>query len=390
MVNRPRGKVPFTIGRFAENLKKWMVGQQISRAIILEFSDGVDRTMKFDKIVQVRSGKRLNRMVKSNKNLLEGTVYDMKVAVLGTGFGAYHVELYAKMEDVEKIVVWGRNEEKRKELKEKFHVEITDDMEVIWNDSTIDLVDICLPNHLHKEAAIKALCAGKDVFIETPVAESLEDAEAIFRTAERYGRRAFVDLFLRFEYPYEYLYHIIKDNKLGALRELRVKRETPPWWGNLDSEHIGLNLMIHDMDFVTRLLGEPEGISVSSIDVRKEQSTVSACLQYEDACAFVRGASAMPQAYPFSVGYEAILERGTVRYYEDGYSNGSTDTKLELFCDEKREEIPLQQENCYENAIKHVVRCIREHQESCLDIKEAIRTLKTVLEMNQKLVLQKC
>ena len=71
----------------------------------------------------------------------------MKVAVLGTGFGAYHVELYAKMEDVEEIVVWGRKEEKRKEIKEKFHVEVTNDMEEIWSDSAINLVDICLPNY---------------------------------------------------------------------------------------------------------------------------------------------------------------------------------------------------------------------------------------------------
>ncbi len=309
----------------------------------------------------------------------------MKVAVLGTGFGAYHVELYAKMEDVEEIVVWGRKEEKRKEIKEKFHVEVTNDMEEIWSDSAINLVDICLPNYLHKEMAIKALRAGKNVFIETPVAESLEDAEAILQAAKQYDKRVFVDLFLRFEYPYEYLYHIIKDNRLGALKELRVKRETPPWWGNLDSEHIGLNLMIHDMDFVTRLLGEPDSISASSIDVREQQSVVTAYLKYEDSCAWVRGVSAMPQAYPFSVGYMAIFERGTIRYYEDGYSNGSTDTKLELFCDEKKEEIPLPQANCYESAIEHVLQCIKDNEVSCLDIKEAICTLRTVLSMNQVL-----
>lgn len=37
----------------------------------------------------------------------------MNIAVLGTGFGAYHTELYAKMTDVEKLTVWGRNTEKR-------------------------------------------------------------------------------------------------------------------------------------------------------------------------------------------------------------------------------------------------------------------------------------
>lgn len=312
----------------------------------------------------------------------------MKVAVLGTGFGAYHVELYAKRNEVEEIIVWGRKEEKLKELKEKFHVGTTDNMEAVWSDRTIDLVDICLPNHLHKETALKALRAGKHVFIETPVAESLEDAEAILKTAEQYGRRVFVDLFLRFEYPYEYLYQLVKAGKAGAVKELQIKRETPPWWGNLDSGHIGINLMMHDMDFVTRLLGEPDHIFASSIDVREQQSVVTAALSYKGCSALVRGVSAMPQTYPFSVGYEAVLEHGTVRYYEDGYADGTTHTKLELFCEDKKEEIPLPQVNCYEAAVGHVLQCIKENQASCLDIREAICTLRTVLRMNQMLEKQ--
>lgn len=140
----------------------------------------------------------------------------MRVAVLGTGFGARHAELLAKRKEVESIILWGRKEEKLRELKEKLHVETTEDMEEIWSDGTIGLVDICLPNHLHREAAIKALRAGKHVFVETPVAESLADAEAIWKTAEQCGKRVFVDLFLRFEHPYEYLRQLVQGGRLGA------------------------------------------------------------------------------------------------------------------------------------------------------------------------------
>lgn len=309
----------------------------------------------------------------------------MNVAVLGTGFGAYHVQLYAKMMDVEKVIVWGRNDEKLKELQNKFHVEITKDMEQIWSSQDIDLVDICLPNHLHKEVAIKALRAGKHVFIETPVAESLADAKTILEVAEQCHKRVFVDLFLRFEYAYEYLYLLVKENKYGKLKELQVKRETPPWWGNLDSEHIGLNLMIHDIDFTIWLMGEADKVIASGIDVKNDQSIVTAGLKYKDSYATVRGASAMPSSYPFSVGYEAILEHGTVRYYEDSYSDGQTKTKLELFHSEAKEEISLQQMDCYEVAIRHVLECLKENQPSYIDIKDAILALKTVLKLNRKL-----
>ena len=48
----------------------------------------------------------------------------MKVGVLGTGFGAYHVELYSKIEEVEAIYVFGRNLEKLEHLKSKFGITI--------------------------------------------------------------------------------------------------------------------------------------------------------------------------------------------------------------------------------------------------------------------------
>ncbi|MDE7311103.1 MAG: Gfo/Idh/MocA family oxidoreductase [Eubacterium sp.] len=309
----------------------------------------------------------------------------MKVAVLGTGFGAYHAQLYAKMPDIDSVAVWGRNKEKLQELQDKFQVEITTEMDTVWQDDNIALVDICLPNHLHKEMALKALHAGKHVFIETPVTESLADAEGILHAAGQCGRRVFADLFLRFEYPYQYLYQAIKENTYGRLKELQVKRESPPWWGNLDSTHIGLNFMIHDLDFVTRCMGEAENLSVNRIDVRKEQSLVTACLQYKDAAAYVRGASAMPRAYPFSVGYEAVLEHAVIRYYEDGYADGRTETKLELFLDDEKMEIPLPQSDCYQSAIEHVVQCLKDGKPSCLSIEEAIRTLRAVLSMNQML-----
>ena len=161
----------------------------------------------------------------------------MRVAVLGTGFGAHHVELYTKMPDIDKIIVWGRNETKLKNLREKFQVETTEKMEEIWENTQIDLVDICLPNHLHRDTAVRAICSGKNIFIETPVAETLEDAEAILRTAEQYGKRVFVDLFLRFEYAYEFLNDLLKKNSYGELKELRVKREPRPG-GEIWTVHI--------------------------------------------------------------------------------------------------------------------------------------------------------
>lgn len=51
-------------------------------------------------------------------------------------------------------------------------------------DDKLDMVDICVPNHLHAEVAIDALKQGVHVLVEKPLATSVEDARRIVRTAE--------------------------------------------------------------------------------------------------------------------------------------------------------------------------------------------------------------
>ena len=263
----------------------------------------------------------------------------MKIAVLGTSFGAYHVEQYKKIGLIDEIMVWGRKETKLIELKEKFNVKTTMNMEEIWQDESISLVDICLPNKLHKEMAVKALKAGKHVFIEMPLAETIEEGREIIETAKACNRRVFVDLFLRHEFAYTYLTSIIRGKSMGRCKALYVKRQTPPWWGNLDKKHIALNLMHHDIDFVSQLFGTASDVHAYGLDVQNEQSVVTAEFIYKDCFATVHASSAMPQTAPFSVGYEAVFEKGFVRYFEDGYADGKLETKLEIFTDDKKEEI---------------------------------------------------
>jgi UDP-N-acetylglucosamine 3-dehydrogenase len=66
-------------------------------------------------------------------------------------------------------------------------------------DTSVDLVDICLPTRLHADIAVWALHAGKDVFIELPLADTLDDAARIEAAQRASGRQAFVNMFSRFQ-----------------------------------------------------------------------------------------------------------------------------------------------------------------------------------------------
>lgn len=64
-----------------------------------------------------------------------------------------------------------------------------DDWTALCADPDIDVVDICTPNHLHKEMALAAIQAGKHVYCEKPLALTTDDAESIRDAANAAGVR---------------------------------------------------------------------------------------------------------------------------------------------------------------------------------------------------------
>jgi predicted dehydrogenase len=63
----------------------------------------------------------------------------------------------------------------------------TDDWKSVCDDPGIDVVDICTPNHLHKDMALAAIKAGKHVYCEKPLALTAEDARLIRDAASLAG-----------------------------------------------------------------------------------------------------------------------------------------------------------------------------------------------------------
>ncbi|MCR4712837.1 MAG: Gfo/Idh/MocA family oxidoreductase [Treponemataceae bacterium] len=306
----------------------------------------------------------------------------MKIAILGTGFGKEHAKLFCNEKLVDEIIVWGRKPEKLKEIEKELGVKTTTNLDDVLNDTDIELVDVCLPTKVHAEYAIKALRAGKHVFVEMPLADTAENGRKILETAKECNRRVFVDLFLQFEYPYQLLNQIKEEKRYGECIDFYIRRQTPHWWGNLDLDNIALSLMHHDIDFVLQLFGKPDSIKTEGRNVRPECSAVTALMGYKNAAATIHADSSLANTCPFSVGFEATFEKAFIRYFEDGYQDGRTETKLEIFTDEKQEEVKLVQQNCYELVCHDVVTSILENKPSRLDIEHALLTLETIMQMN--------
>ncbi len=65
----------------------------------------------------------------------------------------------------------------------------SDDWQAVCQDPDIDVVDICTPNHLHREMALAAAAAGKHIYCEKPLGLTGAESQEICQAAETAGVR---------------------------------------------------------------------------------------------------------------------------------------------------------------------------------------------------------
>ncbi len=84
--------------------------------------------------------------------------------------------------------------------------------------ANVDAVYIALPNHLHREYAVRAAAAGVHVLCEKPMAVTAEDCEAMIAAAEQNHVKLMIAYRLHFEAGNQEAIRVAKSGKLGELR----------------------------------------------------------------------------------------------------------------------------------------------------------------------------
>jgi predicted dehydrogenase len=90
----------------------------------------------------------------------------------------------------------------------------------------IDLVDVCTPGNTHAEIAIAALAAGKHVLCEKPLANTVEEAEAMAVAADRaaeHGVRAMVGFTYRRVPAIALAKQLVADGRIGTIHHVRAQ-----------------------------------------------------------------------------------------------------------------------------------------------------------------------
>lgn len=149
----------------------------------------------------------------------------VRFGILGLGVGASRARMVSKTKDAELGCVCDLQEEKARQVAEKFNCEWYTDYEKMLVREDIDVIGIFTSSGSHVDYAIKAIEAGKHVFTTKPMDISVKKCDKLIEAAKK------ADLVLAVDFNNRYLDHrrkvklAIDSGRIGKiiLADLRMK-----------------------------------------------------------------------------------------------------------------------------------------------------------------------
>lgn len=133
------------------------------------------------------------------------------------------------------------------------------DYDTMVQSSKIDAVIIAAPAPMHADLALRAIAAGKHVFVEKPLALTVEEAKRVVSAARKARRTLFVGHVLLYHPGVELLIENVRNGSIGQVRHVRSRRLS---WGRLRAhEDVWWSFAPHDVALMLEIVGE-EPVSV--------------------------------------------------------------------------------------------------------------------------------
>jgi predicted dehydrogenase len=208
-----------------------------------------------------------------------GTHVGLRIGVIGTGrLGRIHVRIFKRVPEVELVGCYDVVEERSQQAAAEFGARAFDRMDSLLG--AVDAVSIVVPTVYHEKVALEALSAGKHVFLEKPMAASVEQAERIQETA---AARALVLQIGHVERFNEAIARCLPYIESPSFIE--IHRLSPFSVRGIDVSVI-MDLMIHDLDLLIYFLNKlPVDIRAKGAGVLTQApDIVNARLEYDDGC----------------------------------------------------------------------------------------------------------
>ena len=213
----------------------------------------------------------------------------INVGIIGTGWcGGIRANTCAGSPLVKELHVAEINEDRLKEIvaETKPNSSTTDYMKIIENDSLDTIIISATPETTHYPMAKAALLAGKHVFLEKPLALTLEEADELIQIQKEKNLKFAIGYSQRFNHKFAYAKKSLMEKTIGEPVCVLVSRHLTRGLGKKISGRIKLSPAAmeatHDLDFVLWLMEPAKPVQVYSqaVDGAMKSITGSADAQW--------------------------------------------------------------------------------------------------------------
>ncbi|WP_306352515.1 Gfo/Idh/MocA family protein [Flavobacterium sp. '19STA2R22 D10 B1'] len=203
----------------------------------------------------------------------------LKVGVLGAGhLGKIHLRLLKQSEKYDLVGFYDPNQENALKVAQEFgYTNFSSISELI---EAVDVVDIVTPTLSHYECAKEAIKAGKHVFLEKPISNTVAEAEEIIALAKQYNVKGQVGHVERFNPAFKATKDMIENPmfiETHRLAEFNPRGTDVP---------VVLDLMIHDIDAILSVVNSKvKSINASGVSVISDTPDIAnARIEFENGC----------------------------------------------------------------------------------------------------------
>lgn len=184
---------------------------------------------------------------------------ELQIGVVGVGhLGRHHARIYASMPGVRLVGVADRDLDRARAIAGEYGcAAYASEAELIGK---VQAASVAVPTVSHKAVAETLIESGIDVLVEKPLAQNVDEADAINRTAREHDRLVMVGHTERFNPAVRALTRAVDAPRFFEIHRLAAftARST-----DID---VVLDLMIHDLDLVLHLDGTaPVSVDASGV-----------------------------------------------------------------------------------------------------------------------------
>ena len=203
----------------------------------------------------------------------------LKVGVLGAGhLGKIHLRLLNQSKKYELVGFYDAFEENANKVAAEFGYKKFDSIAELI--AAVDVVDIVTPTMQHFECAKQVIEAGKHIFIEKPISNTVAEAEEIITLAKKHNVKGQVGHVERFNPAFTAVKDKINNPmfiETHRLAEFNPRGTDVP---------VVLDLMIHDIDAILSVVkSKVKSVNASGVAVISDSPDISnARIEFENGC----------------------------------------------------------------------------------------------------------